>query len=63
MQRAETRVEELNQRFCAPDFYSATPGDERSALEAEHRALGETIRERMAEWETLEQELDGLPAD
>ncbi len=60
IETAETRIEALNQRFCEPDFYSATPGDERTLLENEHRQLSETIRERMSEWETLEEELGTL---
>ncbi|MGI9590738.1 MAG: hypothetical protein ACR2P8_05175 [Myxococcota bacterium] len=62
IQRAETRVAELNERFCAADFFSTTPGDERAALQAEHQQLSETVRERMSEWETLEEELGTLPA-
>ena len=57
MQAAESRIEALNQRFCAPDFFEVTPGDERAALEAEHRELTAKTGELMAEWETLENEL------
>jgi ATPase subunit of ABC transporter with duplicated ATPase domains len=61
IQNAETRVEELNQLFCQPDFFTATPGDERATLQGEHQRLTDTIRERMSKWETLEEELDALP--
>ena len=57
----EARVEELNQRFCAPDFYETTPADERRSLEAEHREANDRLRERMEAWEALENELAELP--
>ncbi len=60
IQACEGRIEALNQRFCAPDFYERTPGDERAALEGEHRELGAKLSDLMAEWETLENELAAL---
>ncbi|MCZ6714841.1 MAG: ATP-binding cassette domain-containing protein, partial [Deltaproteobacteria bacterium] len=56
-QQAETRIEALNQLFCAADFYETTPTHERQSLEAEHRALSEKVQELMAEWETLENQI------
>ncbi len=61
IQVAEKRMDALNQRFCAPDFFSVTPADERASLEAEHRALTEKLGERLEEWEALENQLAGLP--
>lgn len=59
----ESRIEALNEQFCAADFFSRTPADERAVLETEHRTLTEKVRERMDAWEILENELGGLPKD
>jgi len=56
-------VEALNERFCASEFFMKTPTDERTALESEHRELGETIAKLMEDWEGLEAELAALPSD
>jgi ATPase subunit of ABC transporter with duplicated ATPase domains len=61
MQAAETRVEELNQIFCTPEFFERTPGEERGALQQEHRSLSDRVAELMAEWEGLESQLEALP--
>jgi ATPase subunit of ABC transporter with duplicated ATPase domains len=63
IETSESRIDQLNQRFSAADFYGATPHDERIALESEHRDLSEKLRELMAEWEAAETELAALPAD
>ena len=59
----ETRIEEMNARFSAPDFYAATPHDERHALELEHRDLTEKLRGLMDAWEAAENQLAALPDD
>ena len=61
IEAAESRIAVLNEQFCAPDFYDATPVDERRALEEEHARLNETLTDRMQEWETLEAEIAALP--
>jgi ATPase subunit of ABC transporter with duplicated ATPase domains len=60
---AEARMEALNERFCASEFFMKTPTDERNALESEHRELGEKIAKLMEDWEGLEAELAALPLD
>jgi energy-coupling factor transporter ATP-binding protein EcfA2 len=60
---AEARVEELNELFCASDFFMKTPTAERNALEAEHRGLSEKVSKLMEDWEGLEAELAGIPAE
>jgi ATPase subunit of ABC transporter with duplicated ATPase domains len=60
IERAEARIEALNQRFCAPDFIDATSPDERSALEAEHSGLRSQLDGWMETWEHLERELGAL---
>ena len=61
IEAAESRIAVLNEQFCAPDFYDATPADERRALEEEHARLNETLTDRMQEWETLEAKIAALP--
>jgi ATPase subunit of ABC transporter with duplicated ATPase domains len=61
MQFAEARMDEINQLFCAPDFYERTAGEERAALEEEHRGLTARVAELMAGWESLESELERVP--
>jgi ABC-type multidrug transport system ATPase subunit len=61
IQTAEKHIEALNQRFCAPDFFAGTPAEERTSLEAEHRALTQKLGELMEEWEALENQLATLP--
>ena len=56
----EARIAEINERFCAPDFFDTTPGDERAELQSRHGALGEELRGRMEAWEALEAELAEL---
>ena len=56
----EARLDALNQRFCAPDFFERTPGDERATLESEHAELGTRLRELMETWERFENELAAL---
>jgi len=60
LQGAEARIEELNQLFCSPDFFDGTPAKERSSLQAEHRSVSSKIDELMAEWESLEKQLQAL---
>ena len=61
VQATESRIEALNQQFCAPDFFERTPAGERRSLEAEHRALTEKLGELMETWEALENQLEALP--
>lgn len=61
IQRAENHLARINERFSAPDFHDKTPADECAALKGEHRDVTATIREQMAAWEVLEDELASLP--
>ncbi|MGH0031223.1 MAG: ABC-F family ATP-binding cassette domain-containing protein [Myxococcota bacterium] len=56
----ESQLEAINERFCKPDFFDTTPGDERAELQAEHGRLGEALAAKMEEWETLEGEIEAL---
>jgi ATPase subunit of ABC transporter with duplicated ATPase domains len=57
---AEARVAEIDERFCAPGFYEATPGDEVDALETERAELVGTVERLMGEWESMEREIESL---
>lgn len=56
---AETRIAEIDQIFCAPDFYAATPDEEVAALNAERARLAATVEGLIDEWEAVERELAG----
>jgi len=60
IERAEARVDEINEMFCNPGFFDKTPPGEVKKLEKEQQGLKERVDGRMAEWETLEAELEGL---
>ena len=63
LQAAESRIAALNQTFCDPAFFERTPGDERAALEGEHRTLTARCQELMQEWESLEERRETLGPD
>jgi ATPase subunit of ABC transporter with duplicated ATPase domains len=54
----ETRIAEIDARFCEPSFYEANSAAEVSALEAERVELLGRIENMMARWESAERELD-----
>ncbi len=60
IERAEARVDEINELFCNPGFFDKTPPAGVRKLEKEQQDLKERIDERMAEWEALEAELEEL---
>ncbi len=59
IERAERRVEAIDLRFCEPGFFDRTPEPEVVELQKEQAALRARIDELMAEWEAIEQELEG----
>lgn len=54
LQQAEAKLDAINERFADPNFYEATPHDERTTLEADHRAFSESVAALMERWESLE---------
>ncbi len=60
IERAESRVGEINELFCNPGFFDKTPAPETRRLEAEQKNLAGRIEELMKEWETLEEQLNEL---
>ena len=60
LERAEARIHEINEKFCNPGFFDATPRNEVQRLEGEQKRLNEEIAALMARWEALEAELGAL---
>jgi ATPase subunit of ABC transporter with duplicated ATPase domains len=58
--RAESRLQEIDDAFCAPDFYDRADPDEVAALESERVALVASVESGMQRWEELELELKAL---
>ncbi len=60
IERAETRIHDINEMFCDATFFERTPRAEVGKLEAEQKKLRAVIDERMEEWERIERELEEL---
>jgi ATPase subunit of ABC transporter with duplicated ATPase domains len=60
LEKLEARVHEINEKFCNPGFFDATPVNEVQRLEGEQKRLAGEIAILMARWEALEQELGNL---
>ena len=60
VERHETRVHEINEIFCDPTYFERTPRDKVGKLEAEQKKLNAEIEALMAEWATIEEELESL---
>jgi len=63
LQGIESELETLNERFSEPGFFEKAPHGEVAALQAQHRELGDRNERLLAEWEALEEELEGLGSD
>jgi ATPase subunit of ABC transporter with duplicated ATPase domains len=57
--KAEARINEINELFCDPTFFERTPVPQVQKLEAEQKKLSKKVEELMEEWETLEGALEG----
>ncbi|HKI86568.1 MAG TPA: ABC-F family ATP-binding cassette domain-containing protein [Thermoanaerobaculia bacterium] len=60
--RAEARVNEINELFCDPTYFEHTPHDEVHRLETEQKRLKAEIEELMETWQSLEEELEAIEA-
>ena len=60
IEKAEARVDAINELFCNPGYFDKTPAKEVRELENEQQSLKSSVEELMAEWEALEQELEEL---
>jgi ATPase subunit of ABC transporter with duplicated ATPase domains len=57
---AESRIAEIDDRFCKPGFYDQTDPDEVARLEDQRAELTSSIEGLMAQWESAERELSAL---
>ena len=57
IEEAESRVAEIDEVFCEPQYYERTPPDEVKALETERSSLQSEVADLMAEWESAEEEI------
>ncbi len=57
LEKAESRINAINELFCDPTFFDRTPHKEVQKLEAEQKASNVAIERLMEEWETLEGQL------
>jgi ATPase subunit of ABC transporter with duplicated ATPase domains len=62
IETAESRIAEIDGRFCVAGFYDATPAAEVAALQEERAALAERVERLIAEWAAVEEELERLRA-
>ncbi|MEX2581816.1 MAG: ATP-binding cassette domain-containing protein, partial [Gemmatimonadota bacterium] len=58
IESAESRLAEIDEAFCAPGYYEATPPDEVQRLEGERTGLQEKLERLMEEWGGVERELE-----
>ena len=60
IEKAEKRVNEINELFCNPSFFEKTPAAEVKKLENEQKQLTTKVEQAMADWEQVEAELGEL---
>jgi len=60
VEKAESRIHDVNEMFCDPTFFDRTSREQVKKLEAEQKTLNGKIEELMAEWETLEGQIAEL---
>jgi ABC-type multidrug transport system ATPase subunit len=57
IEKAESRVHEINEIFCDPQYFERTPAAEVKKLEQEQKRLTQRVEELLQEWEAVEEEL------
>jgi ATPase subunit of ABC transporter with duplicated ATPase domains len=60
IEAAESRIADIDARFCEVSFYDATPADQVAALQAERAELAGRAERLLAEWSALEDELQRM---
>jgi ATPase subunit of ABC transporter with duplicated ATPase domains len=60
VEKAEARIEEINQAFCDPTFYERSEPAEVRELEEEQKSLQAEVEKLMSRWEAAEEELASL---
>src|SRR6185436_20106600 len=62
VEKAESRIHDINELFCDPTFFDRAAPGEVKKLENEQKTLSTRVEELMGEWEKLEEQLGGLGA-
>jgi ATPase subunit of ABC transporter with duplicated ATPase domains len=60
VEKAESRIHDINEMFCDPSFFDRTPRDQVKKLEQEQKTLSGKVEQLMGEWEKLEEQLAEL---
>ncbi|HEV7516181.1 MAG TPA: ABC-F family ATP-binding cassette domain-containing protein [Thermoanaerobaculia bacterium] len=60
VEKAESRIHEINELFCDPTFFDRTSRDKVKKLEEEQKKLSTQVAGLMGEWEGIESQLAGL---
>jgi len=60
VEKAESRIHEINELFCDPTFFDRTPRDKVKKLEEEQKKLSTQVDGLMGEWEGIESQLAEL---
>ncbi|MDQ3556689.1 MAG: ATP-binding cassette domain-containing protein, partial [Gemmatimonadota bacterium] len=60
IEAAESRIGEIDARFCAPGYYEQTPPEKVAVLEGERAGLQTRVERLMEDWERVEREIDGI---
>ncbi|HKH44583.1 MAG TPA: ATP-binding cassette domain-containing protein [Thermoanaerobaculia bacterium] len=62
VEKAESRINAINELFCDPTFFDRTAAGEVKKLENEQKTLSSKVEELMGEWEKLEGRISELGA-
>ena len=57
---AESRMHEIHELFCTPDYFTRTPSTEVGELKEEQNTLQSELTDLMTEWEAIENEAAAL---
>jgi ATPase subunit of ABC transporter with duplicated ATPase domains len=60
VEKAESRIHEINELFCDPTFFDKTSHDKVKKLEEEQKKLSTQVTGLMGEWEGIESQLSEL---
>ena len=60
VEQSESRVHAINELFCDPSFFDRTSRDQVRKLEEEQKKLSAKVDQLMAEWQTLEEQIEQL---
>ncbi|HBL31471.1 MAG TPA: ABC-F family ATPase [Acidobacteria bacterium] len=60
VEKAESRINAINELFCDPTFFDRTAAGEVKKLENEQKTLSGRVEELMAEWEAIEGQISEL---